>query len=219
MSPRCGSKSTKNLEFNTRDWRLFIHTVSTTALCGCLMSTKIPVAGRKHISLYIWTINNRQTILLFIFLCIFATWKSFIFCSVHFLWHSASSAFSCRYLPTTPFLLLTAALYVRSSPRLYNRLLHHKYLGSYIRNFRENKAIPLRAKIISVSLIWITILNCIFFIVPYWWLKAVLLLIAAGTSYHILSFKNTEIDSKKRSPVLYGHPPVYLPSASPNSAR
>ena len=83
-------------------------------------------------------------------------------------------------LPTTPFLLLTAALYVRSSPRLYNRLLHHKYLGS---------SIPLRAKIISVSLIWITILNCIFFIVPYWWLKAVLLLIAAGTSYHILSFK------------------------------
>ena len=98
-------------------------------------------------------------------------------------------------LPTTPFLLLTAALYVRSSPRLYNRLLHHKYLGSYIRNFRENKAIPLRAKIISVSLIWITILNCIFFIVPYWWLKAVLLLIAAGTSYHILSFSPFTLSS------------------------
>ena len=56
-------------------------------------------------------------------------------------------------LPTTPFLLLTAALYVRSSPRLYNWLLHQKYLGNYIRNFRENKAIPLRAKIVSVSLI------------------------------------------------------------------
>ena len=92
-------------------------------------------------------------------------------------------------LPTTPFLLLTAALYVRSSPRLYHWLLHQKYLGNYIRNFRENKAIPLRAKIISISLIWITILNCIFFIAPYLWLKILLLLIAIGTSYHILSFK------------------------------
>lgn len=92
-------------------------------------------------------------------------------------------------LPTTPFLLLTAALYVRSSPRLYHWLLHQKYLGNYIRNFRENKAIPLRAKIISISLIWITILNCIFFIAPYWWLKILLLLIAIGTCYHILSFK------------------------------
>ena len=46
-------------------------------------------------------------------------------------------------LPTTPFLLLTAALYFKSSPRLYNWLLNHKHLGPYIRNFRENKAIHL----------------------------------------------------------------------------
>lgn len=92
-------------------------------------------------------------------------------------------------LPTTPFLLLTAALYVRSSPRLYDRLLRQKHLGPYIRNFRENKAIPLRAKICSVSLIWITMLYCIFCIVPYGWLKLLLLMIAAGTTYHILSFK------------------------------
>lgn len=49
-------------------------------------------------------------------------------------------------LPTTPFLLLTAAAYFRGSPELYDRLLNHKYLGSYIRNFREHRAIPLRAK-------------------------------------------------------------------------
>lgn len=55
-------------------------------------------------------------------------------------------------LPTTPFLLLTAALYFRGSPRLYQWLLNHKCLGPYIRNFRENKAIPLRAKIISLLL-------------------------------------------------------------------
>ena len=92
-------------------------------------------------------------------------------------------------LPTTPFLLLTAALYFKSSPRLYNWLLSHKHLGPYIRNFRENKAIPLRAKIISISLMWITMLYCVFFIVPYIWVKVILLIIAAGVTYHILSFK------------------------------
>ena len=92
-------------------------------------------------------------------------------------------------LPTTPFLLLTAALYFKSSPRLYNWLLNHKHLGPYIRNFRENKAIPLRAKIISISLMWITMLYCVFFIVPYVWVKVILLIIAAGVTYHILSFK------------------------------
>ena len=92
-------------------------------------------------------------------------------------------------LPTTPFLLLTAALYFKSSPRLYNWLLNQKHLGPYIRNFRENKAIPLRAKIISISLMWITMLYCVFFIVPYMWVKVILLIIAAGVTYHILSFK------------------------------
>lgn len=92
-------------------------------------------------------------------------------------------------LPTTPFLLLTAALYFRSSPRLYEWLLNHKYMGPYIRNFRENKAIPLRAKIVSVSLLWLTIGYCILFVVPLWWVKLLLFGIAAGVTWHILSFK------------------------------
>ncbi len=92
-------------------------------------------------------------------------------------------------LPTTPFLLLAAALYFRSSPRLYQWLINQKYLGPYIRNFREYKAIPLQAKIISISLIWITMLYCIFFLIPYIWIKIIFLLIASGTTYYILSFK------------------------------
>ncbi|WP_308277971.1 YbaN family protein [Prevotella sp.] len=92
-------------------------------------------------------------------------------------------------LPTTPFLLLTAAMYFRSSPRWYHWLIQQKYLGSYIRNFRENKAIPLRAKIISLVLMWGTMLYCIFFLIPFIWVKILLGLIAAGVTYHILSFK------------------------------
>lgn len=92
-------------------------------------------------------------------------------------------------LPTTPFLLLTAALYFKGSPRLYNWLLNHRHFGPYIRNFRENKAIPLRAKIISLVLMWGTMLYCIFFLIPFLWVKILLGLIAAGVTYHILSFK------------------------------
>ena len=92
-------------------------------------------------------------------------------------------------LPTTPFLLLTAALYFKGSPRLYQWLLNQKHLGPYIRNFRENKAIPLRAKIISLVLMWGTMLYCIFFLVPLVWVKILLFLIAVGVTYHILSFK------------------------------
>ena len=92
-------------------------------------------------------------------------------------------------LPTTPFLLLTAALYFKGSPRLYQWLLNQKHLGPYIRNFRENKAIPLRAKIISLLLMWGTMLYCIFFLIPLVWVKILLFLIASGVTYHILSFK------------------------------
>ena len=92
-------------------------------------------------------------------------------------------------LPTTPFLLLAAALWVRSSPRLYAWLLAHRRLGPYIRNFRENRAIPLHAKIISVSLLWATMLYCIFAVVDKWiWAQLLLAALAAAITWHILSF-------------------------------
>ncbi len=93
-------------------------------------------------------------------------------------------------LPTTPFLLLSAALFARSSKKYYDWLLNHKYLGPYIRNFREDKSIPLRVKIISISLLWITILTSVFFAAAgKLWLQLVLIAIAIGVSIHILSFK------------------------------
>lgn len=92
-------------------------------------------------------------------------------------------------LPTTPFLLLAAALWVRSSPKLYAWLLAHRRLGPYIRNFRENRAIPLRAKIFSVTLLWATLLYCIFAVVDaWWWAQVALLAVAVGVTWHILSF-------------------------------
>ena len=92
-------------------------------------------------------------------------------------------------LPTTPFLLLAAALWVRSSPRLYEWLLAHRCFGGYIRNFRENRAIPLRAKVVSIVLMWGTMLYCIFGLLDgRWWAQVGLLAVAVGVTWHILSF-------------------------------
>ena len=92
-------------------------------------------------------------------------------------------------LPTTPFLLLAAALFFRSSPKHYEWLLNHPTLGPYIRNFREHKAIPLRTKIISVTMVWATLLYCAFGMGYPAFVSIILLLLAAIISRHILSYK------------------------------
>lgn len=92
-------------------------------------------------------------------------------------------------LPTTPFLLLTAALYVRSSARLYDWLMSHRHLGPYIKNFRENKAIPLRVKVVSVSLVWATLLYCALFVAWVWWMRLLFIAIATCVTVHILHYK------------------------------
>ena len=58
--------------------------------------------------------------------------------------------------PTTPFLLLAAACFVRSSERLYTWLIEHRRLGCYVRDYMSGKGIPLRAKQVSLTLMWVT---------------------------------------------------------------
>lgn len=92
-------------------------------------------------------------------------------------------------LPTTPFLLLTAACYLRSSQTLYDKLLNNKHLGTYIRNFREYRAIPLRTKIIAISLVWTTILYSAFFVIHSAIISIALIVLAIVVTCYILSFK------------------------------
>lgn len=88
-------------------------------------------------------------------------------------------------LPTTPLLLLAAACYIRGSTRLYNGLMENKHLGSYIRNYREKRAIPLRTKIGALVLLWSSIGYSALFAVDAFWVKMLLLLIALGVTIHI----------------------------------
>lgn len=92
-------------------------------------------------------------------------------------------------LPTTPLLLLAAALFLRGNRRLYDWLLNHPRLGPYITNFIKYKAIPLKIKVLSVSLVWITLVNCAIFVAEHWAFRLFFILLATGITIHILSYK------------------------------
>jgi uncharacterized membrane protein YbaN (DUF454 family) len=83
-------------------------------------------------------------------------------------------------LPTTPFLLVAAACFARASPRFYAMLLGNPTFGPLIRDWREQRAIPLRAKALAVALIAATIGSSVWFVVEPLWLDA--LLVACGAT-------------------------------------
>ncbi len=92
-------------------------------------------------------------------------------------------------LPTTPFLLLAAACYLRGSERMHNLLINHKWFGEYIKNYQKGRGIPLGVKITSIAFLWITISISAFFFITWSWLRIILFVIALMVSLHILSIK------------------------------
>ncbi|MDD5511018.1 MAG: YbaN family protein [Dehalococcoidales bacterium] len=88
-------------------------------------------------------------------------------------------------LPTTPFLLLAAYCYGRGSKRLYNRLLRNRLVGDYLRNYLEGKAMSIKAKIYSLSLLWTVIGLTAAFVVDSQVVKIVLLAVGAGVTVHV----------------------------------
>jgi uncharacterized membrane protein YbaN (DUF454 family) len=89
-------------------------------------------------------------------------------------------------IPTTPLLLLAVACYCRSSERLYTWLINNRWFGEYIRNYREGKGIPLKTKVLAVTVLWATISVSVVFLAPILLVQVLLLAIAIAVSAHIL---------------------------------
>jgi len=99
-------------------------------------------------------------------------------------------------LPTTPFLLLAAICYARSSQRFYLALITNRWCGSYIRNYREGRGIPLKQKILTVILLWLSIGYTIIFILAEIWLKFIFLFIAGAVTIHIIRLKTYKMEKQ-----------------------
>ena len=92
-------------------------------------------------------------------------------------------------LPTTPFMLLAAACFFRSSARLYNWLLAHKRFGRIIRQYREHHAISRRARLATLALLWGTLAFSGLVALETPWARILLLAVGFGVSLHLLRMK------------------------------
>jgi len=88
-------------------------------------------------------------------------------------------------LPTTPFLLLAAACYMRSSERFYQWLINNRIFGAYVRNYIEGRGMPIRIKIFTILLLWLAIGLSITFGVQNIVIRIVLICLAIGVTAHI----------------------------------
>lgn len=93
-------------------------------------------------------------------------------------------------LPTTPFLLLASACFARGSDRMHRWLLNHGVFGAYLRSFEEGQGIPLRGKVVAISLLWVSMTVSIT-MVQHLALRALLAAIAVAVTVYLWKFVPT----------------------------
>jgi len=97
-------------------------------------------------------------------------------------------------LPTTPFLLLAAACYMRSSERFYQWLINNRIFGAYVRNYIEGRGMPIRIKIFTILLLWLAIGLSIAFGVQNTVVRIVLICVAIGVTAHIVLIRKRKVE-------------------------
>jgi len=92
-------------------------------------------------------------------------------------------------LPTTIFLILASACFMKSSPKANEWLKNNKWLGPYLRNYQEKAGLTIKSKIVLISILWISILFSAFVLTDNPAIRILLLLIAFGVTIHLVMVK------------------------------
>lgn len=96
-------------------------------------------------------------------------------------------------LPTTPFYLLTAFFYFRSSERLYNKVMSYPVFSSIVKDYQEHRIIPRRAKVISISIMLLS-MGFSIYLIKILWVKVLLAVIGIAVSLFIIRHKEVVED-------------------------
>lgn len=89
-------------------------------------------------------------------------------------------------IPTTPFLLLAAACFMRSSERLHRWLLSHPRYGPLIADYLEGRGLTVTTKVVSIGTMWLSIVAGIVFFVPYPVADLLMLAVAISVTAYLL---------------------------------
>lgn len=93
-------------------------------------------------------------------------------------------------LPTTPFLLLAAWCFAKSSPRLHRWLHTNRLFGEYLRRYRSGKGLSLSVKVGSISLLWIALASSAFALRGRGpWPAVLLAVVGLAVTAHIAAIK------------------------------
>ena len=92
-------------------------------------------------------------------------------------------------LPTTIFLILASACFVKSSPKANEWLKNNKFLGPYLKNYQNKTGLTIKSKIFTIIFLWLSIGISAFYLTNEFYIRMLLLAIGAGVSIHIIYIK------------------------------
>jgi uncharacterized membrane protein YbaN (DUF454 family) len=89
-------------------------------------------------------------------------------------------------LPTTPFILLAAWCFIRSSDQVYERLINDERFGKTIEDYNTGKGITKPTKIKAITMMWLAILISAYIYMDKIWIVGILFITAISVTAYIM---------------------------------
>lgn len=115
-------------------------------------------------------------------------------------------------MPTTIFVILASAMFLKSSPKAYQWLHRSPIFGPYLQAHRDGTGLSTAYKVWTISFLWLGLMASGIFVVKVWWVRAILAVIGIAVTIHILTIK-----PRKRQEELDSVDPLEIPDPSPKT--